>query len=115
MKEIVADTKLIAYCGLYCGACKRYLKGGCPGCLNNERASWCKVRACCLEHQYSTCADCKLVDNIAECKKLNNLIAKFFAVVFRSDRPACIRLIGEKGLDNYAAYMAQNRIMSIKR
>ena len=115
MKEIVADTKLIAYCGLYCGACKRYLKGGCPGCLNNERASWCKVRACCMEHQYATCADCQIVEHIADCQKLNNLIAKLFALVFRSDRPACIRLISEKGLDNYAAYMAQNRIMTIKR
>jgi hypothetical protein len=26
MKEIVADSKLVAYCGLYCGACKSYLK-----------------------------------------------------------------------------------------
>jgi hypothetical protein len=26
MKEIVPDTNLIAYCGLYCGSCKSYLK-----------------------------------------------------------------------------------------
>ncbi len=31
MKEIVSDPKLVAYCGLYCGACKRYLQEKCPG------------------------------------------------------------------------------------
>ena len=43
MKEIVADTNLIGYCGLYCGACKRYLKDKCPGCHKNEKAAWCKT------------------------------------------------------------------------
>ncbi len=115
MKEIVADTKFIAYCGLYCGACKAYLKGKCPGCMENKKASWCKVRACCMEHNYATCADCKIVDSIADCKKLNNFIAKLFGLLFRSDRQACIRLIAEKGLENYAAYMAENRIQSIRK
>jgi len=32
MKEIIADEKLVAKCGLYCGACGAYLKGRCPGC-----------------------------------------------------------------------------------
>jgi len=27
LKPIVADKNLIAYCGLYCGACLSYLKG----------------------------------------------------------------------------------------
>ncbi len=30
MKEIVQNTDLIAYCGLYCGACKSYLMEKCP-------------------------------------------------------------------------------------
>ena len=58
MKEIVSDPKLVAFCGLYCGACRAYLKDRCPGCHDHEKASWCKVRICCLEAGYSSCADC---------------------------------------------------------
>ena len=50
MKEIISDPKLVAFCGLYCGACKAYLKERCPGCHDNEKATWCKVRTCCLEN-----------------------------------------------------------------
>jgi hypothetical protein len=42
-------------------------------------------------------------------------MAKLFGFIFRSDRAACIRLINEKGLKEYAKYMAENRIMTIKR
>jgi hypothetical protein len=35
MKAIVADAGLVAYCGLYCGACKAYLKEKYPGCHGN--------------------------------------------------------------------------------
>jgi hypothetical protein len=58
MREIIADKKLIAFCGLYCGACARYLAEKCPGCRENEKASWCGVRSCCLERGYAGCADC---------------------------------------------------------
>ena len=51
MKEIVTDTGLIAYCGLYCGACGRYRKDRCPGCHENEKAAWCRVRTCCRESE----------------------------------------------------------------
>jgi hypothetical protein len=115
MKNIVADTKLIAYCGLYCGACGKYLNEKCPGCLKNEKASWCKVRACCMEHSYSTCADCQIKADLADCKEYNSFMAKLFGFIFRSDRAACIKLIQEKGLEDYATYMAENRIQSIRK
>lgn len=115
MKDIVADTSLIAYCGLYCGACRKYLMDRCPGCMKNEKASWCKVRACCIEHEYTTCADCKIKNSTAECKEYNSFMAKLFGFIFRSDRAACIRLIQEKGLEDYAAYMAENRMQTIKK
>ena len=51
-------AELVARCGLYCGACGSYLKGRCPGCRENVKATWCKVRACCGEHSYASCADC---------------------------------------------------------
>ena len=115
MKEIIADTGLIAYCGLYCAACKSYLKGKCQGCQDNVKATWCKVRTCCMEHEYASCVDCTLFENVADCKKLNNLISKFFSLVFGSDRLKCIAAIQEHGLEQYATNMAERGIMSIPR
>lgn len=51
----------VAYCGLYCGACRKWKKGKCPGCYHNEKASWCEIRKCCRENDYATCADCQIV------------------------------------------------------
>ncbi|MCE5250137.1 DUF3795 domain-containing protein [bacterium] len=115
MRDISADKDLIAYCGLYCGACKKYLRESCPGCHENEKATWCKTRLCCIEHSYASCADCTVVDNYVECKKLNNFISKLFGLIFRSDRLACIALIKEKGYEDYAREMAEKKMMSLKR
>ena len=115
MKEITADTDLIAYCGLYCGACKKYLKGKCPGCIGNEKASWCKIRQCCKEHSYTSCADCQIVTSLGECKKLNNLISKFFEIFFHSDRLACLASIRNTGYEAFAHDMADKQIMTIKK
>jgi hypothetical protein len=115
MKEIVADPNLVAYCGLYCGACKRYLMGKCPGCRENEKATWCKVRTCCLENNYATCADCILVRDITDCKGYNNFMAKLFGFIFRSDRQACIRLIQQNGVEQFATEMAEKQRMTIRR
>ena len=115
MQEIVADAKLVAYCGLYCGACQKYRKGRCPGCRENEKATWCKVRGCCLEHDYVTCADCTIMNDVADCSAYNNFMAKLFGLIFRSDRPACIRLIQAQGVESFATEMAKRETMSVKR
>lgn len=94
----------IAACGLYCGACSRYLKGKCPGCLKYEKATWCKVRMCCLEHGRQSCADCTDAEP-SRCPKFNGFMSKVFAVVFRSDRAGCIRRIREVGYEAFAAEM----------
>ena len=69
MKTITSNTELVAYCGLYCGACGAYLKEKCPGCHQNEKATWCEVRYCCVEHKYSTCAEC----SVFECHGLQEI------------------------------------------
>ena len=115
MKSIVADKSLIAYCGLYCGACKKYLTESCPGCHENNKASWCKVRSCCIEHGYSSCADCTEFSNPADCKKFNNFFSKLFALIFKSDRAASISKIRESGYDGYAVFMASNKLQSMKK
>ena len=115
MKEIAKDTNLIAYCGLYCGACSKYLKEKCTGCHKNEKASWCKLRACCIEKNYESCADCKEFDDVNDCKKFNNFMAKIFAFFYRSDRKACIELIKNEGYLAYAIKMTAEKKMTIKR
>jgi len=114
MKEIIADTKLISRCGLYCGACKKYINGKCPGCNEKTNAQWCKVRTCVEENAYTTCADCTIC-KLEECKKLNNFVAKVFSIIFRSDRDAGIKMIREKGAEAFVEYLVKEKAMAIKR
>ena len=114
MNEIISDKNLTAYCGLYCGACPRYLKGRCAGCRENEKLSWCKIRDCNMQHSYSSCADCSLVA-FEDCSLNHNLISKFFAFVFGSDRDACIARIKAVGADAFADEMAALGRHTVKR
>jgi hypothetical protein len=106
METAIGDPKLVAYCGLYCGACGKFKKGGCPGCAGNEKASWCEVRKCNIAHGFSSCAVCTEFSDVMDCKKFNNFFSKVFALVFRSDRAASIKRIKEVGLEVYAKEMA---------
>jgi hypothetical protein len=115
MKEVIADKSLIAFCGLYCGACGKYLQEKCPGCKENMKAGWCKVRSCCIENNYKSCADCKTFPLPHECKKFNNFFSKLFGLFFKSDRVACICYIQQKGYCDYAEFMSKNKLQSIKR
>jgi len=115
MKEVTSNPDLVAYCGLYCGACGSYLKGRCPGCHENEKAKWCRIRICCMENQYLSCADCQQFDNPDDCRQFNNIMARLFSLFFRSDRAACIRQIKELGIQGHADNMAENRHQAIKK
>ena len=108
MTTIENDTKLIARCGLYCGACRAYKNGKCPGCAQNVKAEkWCAVKNCCAENGYNSCADCKTYENVNDCKKFNNFISKTFALVFGSDRKGCINYIRQEGYTGFAAHMVE--------
>jgi hypothetical protein len=113
--EIKQDTTLVARCGLYCGACRAYLKGRCPGCAGNTKASWCKVRTCCSEHGYGTCADCKEFTDPNDCRKFNNLVSKVIGLVLNSDRRACVLKIRELGVDGFAAFMTAQQRQTLPR
>ena len=115
MRTVVKDRNLIAYCGLYCGACRSYLTEKCNGCQKNDKASWCKIRTCCIDNKYLSCADCKTVVNAEDCKKFNNIISKIFGLIFRSNRKACVELIKEKGTEYFAAEMSAKKIHTIKK
>lgn len=108
------NSALVACCGLYCGNCKRYTNGKCPGCRENEKASWCKARKCCIENGYRSCADC-MTSKPEDCPKFSNWVSSVFEFVFRSDRPASIRYIREYGPENYAARMCASKQMVFKK
>ena len=114
MNEIKADKDLIAYCGLYCGACPRYLKGKCGGCREDEKLAWCKIRSCNTEHSFHSCADCSLMA-FEDCKLNHNFMSKFFAFVFGSDRDACVERIKKIGSEPFAQEMAKIGCHTIKR
>jgi len=115
VKEIVSDSTQVAYCGLYCGACGKYLKRKCKGCHENVKAGWCRIRSCCIDNQYTSCAECKEFTDPNDCKKFNNLISKIIGFVLRSDRAACIAQIKEFGIEGHANKMAELKRPAIKR
>lgn len=115
MKEITNDKNLIAFCGLYCGACGSYLREKCPGCAQNEKAAGCTIRTCCLEKKIASCADCTEFSDKKDCRKLNNLISKAISLLTRSDRPARLARIKAIGYDGYASEMAEKKQQAIKK
>ncbi|MFZ5867269.1 MAG: DUF3795 domain-containing protein [Thermodesulfobacteriota bacterium] len=115
MREIVSNPGLVAYCGLYCGACRAYLKEGCPGCHDNQKASWCKIRSCCIDEGLATCVDCKQFSDPNDCKKFNNVVAKVFSLLFRSNRAACLRQVRDLGIQGHADNMSRLKRPTIRR
>jgi len=115
MREVVSDPKLVAYCGLYCGACGSYLRERCPGCHDNVKAKWCKVRTCCIEHNFTSCAECTEYPDPKACKDFNNFFSKLFGLVLRSDRAACVAQVRRLGVQGHAEEMARSRRQTIKR
>jgi hypothetical protein len=114
IREIIADKNLIAYCGLYCGSCRSYLTKKCQGCHDNMKASWCKIRECCIDNSIQSCANCNKIE-LADCKKYNTLISKIIGYILNSDRTACITRIKEIGYDDFALEMTNNKSQTIKR
>lgn len=108
-------TPIVSYCGLYCTNCPKFVKGNCPGCHQNNKATWCKVRTCCMDHNRATCADCTDFGNLKECKKLNNFVAKMFGLVFNSDRVASLTFIKAQGTDAFISKMESEKAMTFKR
>lgn len=124
MKHIINSTKLISACGLYCGACRKFLNGKCPGCsIARDKPDpcqptprylyKCKIRQCCRSEGYKSCAECSM--DVKQCRTYNTLIGKFFALVFKTDRAESIRFIREQGEEAYADKMAWDETMAVKR
>lgn len=115
MELIPADSKLVAACGLYCGSCRSFRKGKCPGCKQNSKATWCTVRTCNQSKGYASCAECTEFTDPKQCKKFNNPISKVIGFVLRSDRAACIAQIRRIGLEEHAKNMAETSRTTIRK
>jgi len=115
MKEIKENADLVAFCGLYCGACGAFLKEKCNGCNKNEKATWCNIRICCKNKNITTCAECNEYTDPKDCKKFNNIMSKIFALLFKSDRAACILQIKKLGTSGHAKRMTELRKHSLKK
>lgn len=114
MKEIMADAKLVAFCGLYCGACSGYLRDKCPGCHEKVKATWCKVRTCCVTAGFSSCAARTTFADPKDCNTFNAFMSKTIGFILRSDRRACILQIRGKGLKGHAEDMALHKRQTIR-
>jgi hypothetical protein len=115
MREIPESTELVACCGLYCGACKAYLKERCDGCRKNVKATWCHVRSCCLDKHLSSCAECTEHTDPRDCRKFHSVFSILIGFVLRSDRPACIDQIKRIGTAGHAKTMAAQGIHAIRK
>lgn len=112
---IATNPELVAACGLYCAACRSFRKGRCAGCRENQKATWCKVRLCCKEHERASCAACTEHADPVACGIHNNLISKVIGVVLNSDRRACVMRIRELGPGAFASMMAERGLQTLPR
>ncbi len=108
------NPELVAACGLYCGACRKYQKGQCPGCKENTKAGWCKVRICQEHSGGNTCAHCTRPDPAA-CKDAHNFMSNLMGFIFRTDKNAALAHIKNQGLQSYADTMADKNLMAPKK
>ena len=96
------NNVIVACCGLVCTGCGAYKKNKCSGCF--EERPWnkaCKVEKCVQDNFYTTCADCTEFENLNDCKKLNNIISKFFGLINKTNRLDNLRIIKNIGLDEF--------------
>jgi hypothetical protein len=115
IKTIENNEGLVSMCGLYCGACGRFLKGACRGCADNAKATWCRIRSCCLENSHLSCADCAEFEDPSDCGKSNNLLSRVVGFFLNSDRRAGVLMIRERGRAGFADFMTTYSRVAIRR
>ena len=113
------SEQLVSYCGLYCGACSAYQKGTCMGCKGDSPNCGigyrkCKVRPCCIEKGYSTCAECKEHPSVQKCKDFNPMLMRVGCFVTRTSRAKGIEMIQEKGTQAFMDLLASKKWVVIK-
>lgn len=64
-----SSTNLVAYCGIYRGACGQYQKELRMGCISGGGHAPCLVRLCDIEKNYRACAE---YDEYVDYEKFSN-------------------------------------------
>lgn len=113
------NIHLVSYCGFYCGACPTFLKGKCEGCKGNNTKcavgyKACKVRPCCIENNYSSCAECNKYESVKNCKIYNPVLINLFQFLLKSSRRKGIEMIKDKGEEEFAGFMKGKNWVTIK-
>lgn len=109
------QVQLVAFCGLYCVNCGRYRKGKCPGCKDNQKATWCKIRTCCLEKDIANCSACDTYNDPKECGKFNNILSRVIEMISGTDRSLCIRYLQNKPVEKFVEMMNDTERMNIPK
>lgn len=114
-----SDINLISYCGFYCGACPKSIKNQCFGCKgdNSQCAigyKACKVRPCCIENGYSSCAECEKYNSVKECQIYNPILVRFGQFITRTSRRKGIEMIKENGEIEFVKFMSDKNWVTIK-
>ena len=115
-----SNTQLISYCGFYCESCPKFTKNQCNGCKGDDPKcavgySSCKVRPCCIENGFSTCAECNKFESVKDCKIYNPLLIRFGQFITRTSRRKGIELIKKVGEDGFASFMKDKNWVTIKK
>ena len=118
-ESVAGNEQFIAYCGLYCKECSLFTSGKCEGCRGNSPKcatgyKSCKVKPCCVDNGFFTCADCTIYASVKECKKYNPLLLKVASWMQSSSRSKGIEMIKEKGNAEFVAYMEDRNWVIIK-
>jgi hypothetical protein len=109
-------NELISRCGLYCGACKKYLKNICSGCRTKAPPSWCEVSPCAASKDLFSCADCSDFPDVYRCGRLYPFKYRFGEWVAGMSRKAGIEMIRTDGCERYVQFMVEeNRTLCVKK
>ena len=113
------DINLVSYCGFYCGACPTFIKGKCEGCKGDSPKcavgyKACKVRPCCIDNEYNSCAECKKYNSVKDCKIYNPFLIRLGQFLTRTNRRKGIEIIKEKGEVEFVKFMADKDWVTIK-
>jgi len=114
------QLSLISYCGFYCGACPKYLKGDCQGCKGDSPKcavgfKACKVRPCCIAKGINSCAVCDEYSSVKDCTLYNPFLIRFGQFITRTNRRKGIEMIKERGEDEFVKYMVDKNWVTIKQ
>lgn len=113
------DNRIISYCGFYCNACPKFKKSDCEGCKGDSPKCAggykpCQVRPCCIENEFTSCAECDKYESVKDCKKYNPLMIRFGQFLTQTSRRKGIEMIKEKGEREFLEFMSERNWVTIK-